>query len=186
MRNFTIHKPETAPEASRSLLEEATSRYGFIPNLLGVLAEAPQALEAYVDLSELLARSSLSAAEREVVLIAASLKNSCGYCVAAHSTVARRQKVPGEVIAALRESRPISDPRLEALRRFAETLIETRGQVSEQEVQTFLNAGFSRRQMLEVVLGLALKTLSNYTNNLVGTPVDDAFAAETQGLRKAG
>jgi alkylhydroperoxidase family enzyme len=75
---------ETAPEASRPLLEGAKRKNGFIPNLLGVLAEAPAALEAYISVSDLLAKSSLTAAERETVLIAASIRNGCDYCVAAH------------------------------------------------------------------------------------------------------
>jgi alkylhydroperoxidase family enzyme len=95
------------------------------------------------------------------------------------------QKVPEEVIEALREERPISDPRLEALRRFTETLVEKRGWASEQEVRTFLETGFRRSQVLEVVLGVTLKTLSNYTNNLVDTPLDKAFAG-AQRVRKAG
>jgi uncharacterized peroxidase-related enzyme len=176
---------ETAPEASRQLLEGAKRKNGFIPNLLGVLAEAPAALEAYTSVSDLLAKSSLTATERETVLIAASIRNGCDYCVAAHSTIARMQKVPEEVIEALREERPISDPRLEALRRFTETLVEKRGWASEQEVRTFLETGFRRSQVLEVVLGVTLKTLSNYTNNLVDTPLDKAFAG-TQRVRKAG
>jgi alkylhydroperoxidase family enzyme len=95
------------------------------------------------------------------------------------------QKVPEEVIEALGEERPIPDPRLEALRRFTETLVEKRGWASEQEVRTFLDAGFSRSQVLEVVLGVTLMTLSNYTNNLVDTPLDKAFAG-AQWVRMAG
>lgn len=185
MRHLTVHTMETAPESSRPLLEGAKRKNGFVPNLLGVLAEAPAALEAYISVSDLLAKSSLTAAERETVLIAASIKNGCDYCVAAHSTIARMQKVPEEVIDGVREGTPVPDRRIEALRRFTETLVEKRGWATEQEVQDFLGAGFSRQQVLEVVLGVTLKTLSNYTNNLVDTPLDKAFAG-AQRVRKAG
>ena len=176
MSIFSIHSVDSAPEASRPLLEGASRKFGFLPNLLGALGEAPAALEAYLALGDILARSSFTAAEREVVIIAASAENGCAYCVAAHSTAAAMAKVPEEVIAALRDGRPIGDPRLEALRRFTEILVEKRGWASEEEVQAFIDAGFSRGQALEVVLGVAFKTLSNYANHIVGTPLDLAFA----------
>ncbi len=176
MSIFSIHTPETAPEAARPILDGAKRRFGFVPNLLGALAEAPAALEGYVALSDILAKSSFTPAEREVVTIAVSAKNGCAYCVAAHSTLAAMHKVPEDVITALRDRRAIDDPRLEALRAFAETLVEKRGWASDEDVQAFLAAGFTRAQALEVVLGVAFKTLSNYANHLVDTPVDAAFA----------
>ncbi len=186
MSIFSIHTAETAPEASRAILDGAKRKFGFVPNLLAALAEAPAALEASVSLMDALARSSFTPTEREVVLIAVSAKNGCDYCVAAHSTIAGAQKVPGEVIAALREGRPIADPRLEVLRRFAETVVEARGWVPEADRQAFLAAGFERGQVLEVVLGIAFKTLLNYTDHLVGTPLDEAFAGGAPAAPKAG
>ena len=186
MNLFSIHTPETAPEKARPILDGAKRKFGFVPNLLAALAEAPAALEAAVSLMDALARSSFTPTEREVVLIAVSAKNGCDYCVAAHSTIAGLQKVPAEVIAALREGRPIADPRLEVLRRFAETVVEARGWVSEADVQAFLAAGFDRQQVLEVVLGVAFKTLLNYTDHLVDTPLDDAFAGAAPVAANAG
>ncbi len=186
MSIFSIHSHETAPEAARPILDGAKKKYGFVPNLMGALAEAPAALEAYVTLSDILARSSLTAAEREVLTIAVSAKNDCAYCVAAHSTVAAMHKVPEDVIAALRDGRPIDDARLEALRRFAETLVEKRGWADDDDVQAFLAAGLTRQKALEVVLAVAFKTLSNYTNHLVDTPLDAAFAPRAWSAREAG
>lgn len=186
MSNFSIHTRETAPEAARPILDGARKKYGFVPNLLGALAEAPAALEAYVTLSDILARSSLTPTEREILTIAVSAKNGCAYCVAAHSTVAAMHKVPEDVIAALRDGRAIADARLEALRRFAETLVETRGWAGDDDVQAFLAAGFTRAQALEVVLAVAFKTLSNYANHLVDTPLDAAFAPRAWTARRAG
>ena len=185
MTDFSIHTTETAPEASRPILEGARKSFGFVPNLLGKLAEAPAALEGYLALTGLVARTSFSPAEQQVVLIAASVENGCEYCVAAHSTIAAMHKVPEDVIAALRANSAIPDPRLEALRQFTATLVEKRGHASDQEVQDFLAAGFTRAQVLEVVLGIAMKTLSNYANHLIDTPVDAAFAPRAWEVRKA-
>ena len=186
MSIFSIHDDQTAPEASRPILEGAKAKYRFLPNLLGGLAESPAALEAYVTLSDIFDKSSLTPAERQVVILAISAENGCEYCVAAHSTVAAMLKLPGDVIEALRDGRPIADARLEALRNFAETVVKKRGWADEDDVQAFLAAGFDRAQVLDVVLGVAFKTLSNYANHLIATPVDDAFAAKAWKAREAG
>ncbi len=186
MSIFSIHTKETAPEASRPILDGAGRSYGFVPNLLGGLAEAPAALEGYVTLSGIFDKTSFTPTERQVVLISVSVENGCAYCVAAHSTVAGMHKVPEDVIAALRDGRPIADPRLEALRRFTVAVVQKRGSVTHGEVQNFIAAGFDRGQALEVVLGVALKTLANYANHLVDTPIDRAFAPREWAPAKAG
>lgn len=186
MSIFSIHTTQSAPEAARPILEDARKSYGFLPNLLGGLAEAPAALEAYRALARLVEKTSLSPAEQQVILIAASVENSCEYCVAAHSTIASMHKLPEAAIEALRAGRPIDDPRLEALRHFTVILVEKRGFASDQEVQDFLSAGFTRSQALEVVLGVTMKTLSNYANHLIDTPVDAAFAPRAWAAKKAG
>ena len=186
MSIFSIHTTETAAGGSRPILEDAERAFGFVPNLLGALAEAPPALQAYVTLSDILAASSFTAAEREVVLIATSIRNDCAYCVAAHSAIAAMHKVSADVIAALRDGRVIPDARLEALRRFTEAIVDKRGWATEDDVQAFLAAGFGRQQVLEVILGVAFKTISNYTNHLVDTPLDEPFAGQAWTIRKAG
>ena len=95
-------------------------------------------------------------------------------------------KVSADVIAALRDARPIPDARLEALRRFAEIVIDKRGWATEDDVQAFLAAGFDRQQVLEVILAVAFKTIFNYTDHLVDTPLDEAFAGQAWTARKAG
>ncbi len=186
MSIFSIHGEQTAPEASRPILEGAKAKYGFLPNLLGGLAESPAALEALVTLSDIFDKSSLTPAERQVVILTTSAENRCEYCVAAHSTVAAMLKVPGDVIEALRDGRPINDERLEALRNFTETVVRKRGWADEDDVQAFLAAGFDRAQVLDVVLGVAFKTLLNYANHLIETPVDAAFAPRAWTAREVG
>ena len=178
MSIFSVHTLQSAPEASRPILEGAHKNFGFVPNLLGALAEAPAALEAYVALTGLVEKSSFSAAEQQVILIATSVENGCEYCVAAHSTIASMQKLPADVIGGLRQGTEVADARLEALRKFTTILVTNRGHASDQEVQDFLTAGFTRKQVLEVVLGITMKTLSNYANHLIDTPVDAAFAPQ--------
>ena len=174
---FAIHTPETAPEASKQDLLAAQKAIGFIPNLLGVLAEAPIALKAYLSLTELLGSSSLTAVEQQVMMLAASYSNECGYCIAAHSTVAAMVKMPAEVLNGLRTGKGLADTRLEALRSFTSVMVNSRGRVSDSRIEQLLDAGYTRQNVLEVVFASAMKTLSNYTNHISEIPVDSAFAS---------
>jgi len=178
MSHFKVHSPTTAPGRSAELLQQAESAFGFVPNLLGTFAEAPATLEAYMTLGKLFDQTSFSATERQVVLLAVSAWNECHYCVAAHSTIAGMQKVPRDVVDAIRDNRPIPDPRLEALRRFTTAVVERRGWAGDEAVAEFTAAGYTQQQVLEVILGVAMKTVSNYTNHITETPLDAAFAGE--------
>ncbi|MGD9584228.1 MAG: carboxymuconolactone decarboxylase family protein [Lysobacterales bacterium] len=173
--SFTIHNESTAPEAARETLTRAKAKYGFLPNLLGVMANAPSVLQAYANLGQSFDQSSFTPTERQIVLLATSYHNDCTYCVAAHSVIAGMQKVPQDVIAALREGRPLADPKLQALRQFTAETVLTRGWPSEAARNTFTAAGYGPQQMLEVVLGVTMKTLSNYVNHQAETPLDPAF-----------
>ena len=178
MTNFIIHSKQTAEPDSVALLDDVRTSLGFVPNLMGAFAESPAVLEAYLLLGEIFDKSSFTPTERQVVILAASRFNECHYCVAAHSVVAAMQDVPADVVAAIRNDEPIEDSRLETLRDFATAIAEKRGWVSDIDVDEFLAAGFTRAQVLEVILGVTFKTLSNYTNHVVDTPLDDAFASQ--------
>ena len=175
--NLTVHTRESAPAESRGDLQAVAERYGFVPNLMGVMAVAPTLLKAYVQTAELFSRTSLEPVEQQVVLLTVSASNGCDYCMAAHSVAARMQKVPDEVVRALRDGVPLADTRLEALRALTADLVDRRGWPTEQSVAAFFAAGYSNQQLLEVVLGVGMKTLSNYTSHLAHTPLDKQFAA---------
>lgn len=176
--SFTLHTSASAPEASQPVLEATAKSFGFVPNLHAVLADAPAALAGYAALWEIFAGSSLSPAEQQVVYLTANYENECRYCMAGHSVLAQHAGVPAQALAAIRDGGPIEDARLEALHRFTTAMVANRGWVPEAEVEAFLTAGFSRQQVLEVILGVAVKTISNYTNHIAETPLD-AFMAGT-------
>jgi len=176
MSDFKVHTEETAPEGSKEILTGALKAYGFIPNLYGIMAEAPAALKAYSGLSNNFEQSSFNATEKQIILLATSYVNGCNYCMAVHSTIGQMFKVPQDVIDALRNNKPIADPKLEALRKFANAVVEKKGWVAQEEIEAFLSAGYSKSQLLEVIVGVTQKTLSNYINHIVKTPLDAAFA----------
>ena len=176
MSEFTIHSVDSAPQASRETLEAAKEEFGFLPNLLGELAAAPVAAKAYVTLYGLLEESSFEPREVQLLLASASVANGCDYCVAAHSAGLAQAGLDGDEIEAVRRGRRLSDDRLEALRRFATVVVERRGHPGVEEVERFLGAGFRREQILEVLVAVAMKTLSNYTNHIAETPLDDELS----------
>ena len=177
MSQFPIHTLDTAPEASKPYLDGAKKAFGLIHNLVGEFVESPAVIEGYLGLAGALKKAGLTDLEREIVLISASVENGCHYCVAAHTTVTQAQGLDQAVIAAVRAGGPIADARLEALRAFTVAVVRERGWVSDAEVTRFLDAGWTRANVLEVVLGVGLKTISNYVNHIAGTPVDAAFQA---------
>ncbi len=120
---YTIHTTDTAPAEARDLLAGAARSYGFVPNLLGIMAEAPSLLEGYWTLSRLFEASSLSATERQIVLLTVSAENTCEYCIAAHTVIAGMQRVPRDVVDAIRDGHAIADAKLEALRPFTAAVV---------------------------------------------------------------
>ncbi len=177
MSNFKIHTLESAPLASRPLLEDSLQAYGMIPNLHAVMAESPEHLDAYKKLHEIFQQTSLSPIERNVVWLAINVEHGCHYCVPAHSWIAKNQGVDEPTLAALREARPLPDARLEVLRQFTLKLVRQRGELAPGDVEQFLAAGFTSRNVLDILVGLAQKVMSNYVNHLAATPVDAPFAA---------
>jgi len=169
-----IRKLDNVSGETRNLLENAQQAYDSVPNIIGVgvMANAPSALKGYMTLSGIFDETSLSPTERQIVLLTVSFENECTYCMVGHSVIARLQNVDKEIITALQEGKPIVDDKLEALRRFTREIITTRGWPSDEAKNHFLEVGYEPSVMLEVVLGVAPKTLSNYTNHLADTELD--------------
>lgn len=135
---FTIHNPNTAPDGSRETLEKMMQSYGFLPNLAGVLAESPSALNGYLTAKLGLARSEVDK---------------------------------------LHQGQPLNDARLERLRHFTGTVVNQRGRLADSDSENFIKAGFSQAQILEVVLGVAVKTLTNYAHHIAKPPLNEQFAS---------
>ena len=175
---FQIHTKETAPEASRATLDATAKKYGFLPNLFGVLAESPTAVQAYAAINKALEQGALTPVEQQVVTLTVSATNDCAYCVGAHSTVAQMVRMPEDILAALREQRSLSDQKLNALRTLAMSILHHRGWVPEDDLEHFVAAGYTQRHVLDVLTIVALKTLSNYVNHIAHTPLDSQFAPQ--------
>ncbi|WP_031427188.1 carboxymuconolactone decarboxylase family protein [Flavimarina sp. Hel_I_48] len=172
MTSLKIHSIESAPEESKVFLEKSKKAYGMVPGLHGVLAGAPQLLEAYQTLHELFTQSSFNKEELTVVWQAINVEHACHYCVPAHTGIAKSMGVDDAITEALRNETPLENEKLEALRTMTLSIVRNRGNVSQEELDAFYAAGYEERQVLEIILGLSQKVISNYTNHIANTPVD--------------
>lgn len=170
---------ETAAPRAKAVLEKAKASIGFIPNMYAGMANSPGLLQTYLDgYTAFRADPGFTPAEQEVVFLTISRENGCDYCMSAHSMIAEKvSKVPADVLGALRSGTSITDPKLAALSTFTSHMFATRGRPTAASLKAFLDAGYKEGQVLEIVLALAVKTLSNYANHVNNPKVDDAFAA---------
>lgn len=168
-----------APDASKPVLEGIQKGFGFIPNLMATFANSPEMLRGYLALDAEWEKTSFTPQERNLVLLTASLENDCSYCIAAHSTIAKAfQKVPAEAVTAIRNGVPTGEEKTDALVALVRELVSQRGHAGPETIERFLAAGFTKPQVMELLMGLALKTMSNYLDHINPAPLDAAFASE--------
>ncbi|WP_341963930.1 carboxymuconolactone decarboxylase family protein [Pseudomonas sp. RC10] len=184
MTTFTTYTLDNAPDASKPVLKAVKGAFGFVPNLQSNMAESPELLAGYSALWDLFSKSSLTAQEQQVVYLTSNFENNCHYCMAGHTTLAKMIGMEAAVIEALRAGTAIPDARLEALRQFTALVVRERGFAGDAAVDAFLAAGYTRKNVLEVVLGVATKVMSNYTNHIVHTELD-AFMAGNEWTKPA-
>ena len=172
---FEVHTIESAPEKSKPLLQQALDAFGMVPNFHAVIAESPETLQAYMKLHELFLQSSLSTTEKHVVWMTINVENECHYCTPAHAMLAKMDNVDDAIVSAIRNKTEIPDTKLEALRTFTQKIVQQRGNVDESTLDGFYSAGYSKQNVLEVLLCLSQKVLSNYSNHITHTPLDVPF-----------
>ncbi|UCH25524.1 MAG: carboxymuconolactone decarboxylase family protein [Trueperaceae bacterium] len=185
MLELPIHKIETAPPASRPVLEKLVEMRGSVNNMFAVLAASPAVLKGYMALNnEFFQHGTLSMAEKVAVLLTASRENECSYCVPIYTSRAEQIGLDAAVVKALRNGETVEDERLATLVDFTASLVRSRGKVEPYQVEAFLSAGYTEAQVLEVLAALALKTVTNYLTQFTAIPLDDSlleFAWEPSG-----
>lgn len=177
--NFAPATPSTAPTANQPILAGIESKMGFVPNMYGVMGRSEAVLGGYLALDSFFEKTSFSPVERNLVFLAASKTNGCHYCVPAHSTILKNfLKVEPEVVANVRNDQPTGNAKYDALIALTKDIVQTQGHPAPSSIAAFVNAGYSQDQVLEVLLGVALKTITNYTGHIADPQLDDAFAPE--------
>lgn len=175
MPNATDIKTAVTQSEAQSTLDAVREKVGFVPNLFAMLAEQPGVVEAFVALDTALTNTSLSPIERQVVQLTASVENRGHYCIAGHSIFGRSIGMPEQAIEAIRSGTKVADERLSALHSFVAQLVRARGHVTSDDVDKLTRAGFKREQILEIVMGVTLKTFSNYADSAMRLKLDEQF-----------
>lgn len=159
------------------ILETTKKGMGFVPNMYLTMGANPALLDAYTyAYKSFRANSGFSPVEQEVVFLSVAYENNCEYCMAAHSFVGDMMtKVPTEVTDAIRDGKEISNTKLAALSKLSRNLTKTKGNVSQSEIDEFLEAGYSESHVLGIIAGIAVKTMSNYSNHITNPKIDEAF-----------
>lgn len=178
MSRIAVLQADQAPAASQPYVAQSLANNGFVPNLIGVLAHAPAALETYMTVGAINARTSLALAEREVVQLVAARQHGCDFCLAGHAAVMlKKTSLPRPVVKAIQAGEASGDARLDAVADFARAVIATRGAVSDADYAALLSHGYGPQQALEIILGISLATLCNFANSLAGTEVNPQLQA---------
>lgn len=168
-----------ADQDQKPLLEKAQKENGMIPNMYKNMVNLPGLQETYdTGYDHFRKNSGFNSVEQEVILVTISIENSCGYCAAAHSYLADNVSgVPKEVTNAIREGKEIPDKKLKALSEFCQIMFQSRGNPSPEAAENFLNSGYTEKHILGIILALAVKTISNYSNHIFDTEIDQAFSS---------
>jgi AhpD family alkylhydroperoxidase len=174
---FTDHTLDSAPAGSRRLMESIAQHLGHLPGGAGRLAESPEMLGGFLKVNGLFEASTLDPLSREVIVMTIATRNGCHVCIAMHTGRLHGMHADPDVIAALRTGEPLDDPRLDAVRVFTLRVLATTGAVSDEQLAEFLDAGYTTRNALEVVLGIGTYTMSTLANRLVRAPLDPPLAA---------
>jgi AhpD family alkylhydroperoxidase len=175
MPNYPVHTIASAPEGSKLALEQLQQAFGVIPNVAAAIANSPKLINSLVGVFQQVHSSSLTEQEIQIVLLTDAVANSCTYAVAFHTALALQQGVSSEETGAIREKRVPTDKRFAALSILAKTLIEKRGHLSDQELDSFIAADFTKEQILEVIAIVAASTITNYAGTIANPPLEDPF-----------
>jgi AhpD family alkylhydroperoxidase len=162
-------------------LVQVKGRYGFIPNLAAYVAESPLVLDTALNLAGAFDKVTLTPQEQQMVLLTVSTLNECSYCKTAHTALGRMVEIDDAVLKAAAALEPLPDRKLNALRDFTRKVVEEKGWVTESDVQEFLASGYTKAQAFEVVMGVALKTLTNYSNHMAGAVPNPEFVSMAGG-----
>lgn len=170
MTTFTIPTAATVSPANQAIFEKLQSGLGMVPNLYATLAHSEHALGNYLTLQN--GKSSLNAKEREVINLVVSQVNQCAYCLAAHTALGGMVGFTPDQIIAIRKGGAPFDARLDALARLARSATEHRGHAEQELIDAFFGAGYTEGQLVDTVMVIGDKIITNYLHALTQVPLD--------------
>jgi alkylhydroperoxidase family enzyme len=177
MSHFPIHSFETAPDASKPALSGLRDAFGFVPNIAGAMATSPVLIKSLAAVFQAVHGGSFTEPQIQVLLLTNAVTNACEWAVGFHTFLALQQGVSAADVDAIRNGRSPADPKSAALSQLARSLIETRGRLSDESKEAFLQAGFDEAELLEVIAVVAASTITNYTGSVTRPALEPPFDA---------
>lgn len=172
---FTIHQLNTVSDDLTPVLEATQKKMGFLPNLLGAMAESTDLTKAFLHLLQQASRLTLAPQEREVIIMTISLENGCDYCAAQHRQIMQRLSFSEQDISRILRKELLADAKFQALQEFTREALHFKGAVSEQVQKKFFESGYNAKQALEIIFLIGTYSMSNFANHLIRVPLDEEF-----------
>ncbi|MEM9143586.1 MAG: carboxymuconolactone decarboxylase family protein [Bacteroidota bacterium] len=170
MSTFNVPKREEVSTNNQAIFDKLEGALGFVPNLYATYAYSENALANYLALSN--AKTSLTAKQKEVVNLAVSQVNNCIYCLSAHTAIGKMNGFSEDQILELRAGHASFDTKLDALAALAKNLTENRGTADDQVLEAFFQAGWTKENLIDTIVLVGEKTISNYLHKTTQVPVD--------------
>jgi alkylhydroperoxidase family enzyme len=175
MANFPIYTLESAPEGSKSALNNLAEAFGMVPNIAGAVAGSPNLINGLVGLFGQVHGGAFTEPQNQVLLLTNAVTNGCTWAVAFHSFLSRQEGISEADVQAIRARRLPEDRQFAALSHLARTLIDKRGRLDDQDIASFTAAGFDEARVLDVILVIAASTITNYTGSAAKLPLEQMF-----------
>ena len=170
MKSIPVPAYGQVSPANQALFDALKGKLGFVPNLYATLAHSEHALGNYLTFQG--GKSSLSAKAREVINLVVSQVNGCAYCLAAHTAIGQMVGFSGEQIMEIRRGRASFDARLDALAHLVRSIVSERGHADPALVQAFFDAGWTEGNLVDAIVVIGDKTVTNYLHATTRVPVD--------------
>lgn len=170
MSTFNVPKREEVSENNQAIFDNLNKALGFVPNIYAGMAHSKTALGDYLQFSN--SKTSLTGKEKEVVDLAVSQVNGCKYCQSAHTAISKMKGLTDEQILELRQGKASWDSKLNALAIISKEIAETKGKVSEQTKEAFYNAGYTKENLVDLVIAVGVITVTNTFHNLTDVAID--------------
>jgi len=174
---FPDHTIESAPAASRPAMEATAKQMGYLPAAVARLASSPELLNGFLKMTALFDTTTLEPVAREVAIFTVVTRNTCHICIAIHTAKLTALDADPDLIAALREGKPVPDERLAAVQAFTLDVLDAAGAVPDDSLEAFLAHGYTIRNALEVVLGVGTYTMATLANRMTRAPLDYQLSA---------
>lgn len=167
--------PETATGDLKAIYADLQKNIGRVPNIFQHMGNSPVVLQAYLTLSQALAKTSLSAKLREQIALIVGQENKCNYCLSAHTAIGKSVGLSSEEIDEARQGHA-ADPKNREILRFVKRVVDTRGHVSDEDVTGLKNAGITDSELVEIFLAIQVNMFTNYFNHINDTTIDFPLA----------